>query len=100
MLKKLILFSLSLELFIMCSNKKEYCYSQLKKGPDIQGIDSAGSCATHIILENQIKDKMNRGENITRDKIISDSFLILCLEKNIQERKCSKESEYLPHFGY
>lgn len=99
-MKVLILLFLSMELLLGCTNKREYCYSRLKAGPDIQGIDSLGSCASYLAIENQISEKTERGENVARDKRFSDGFLILCVQKTIQEKNCANQSEYIPHFGY
>ncbi|WP_135617367.1 hypothetical protein [Leptospira kemamanensis] len=87
-------------LILNCTNQKEYCFSRLKEGPDIQGINSNGACSLYLYNDQELIAKREREVISHRENSIANSMLLLCLQNAIEERKCENKSEYIPHFGY
>lgn len=83
-----------------CTNQKEYCFSKLKEGPDIQGINANGACTSYLYYDNEINKRRDSEIITNREYAITNSMLLLCLQKTKEEVECSQKSEHIPHFGY
>lgn len=87
-------------LVLQCSNQKEQCRTRLEtKGWGLYP-DAESACLTYLGFENITKSNEEKGRSTTVSKILADEALVTCLYKTLEERKCDKKSDYIPHFGY
>lgn len=86
--------------FANCTDQKDFCRESVRrKGGSLEG-DAESLCLGYVVLENSVRINEERGRPSSIYRFLSDQNLVGCLYKTIEERKCEKKSEYIPHFGY
>lgn len=84
---------------VNCTDQKFYCMESVRREGVLEG-DAESLCLSYVVLENSVKINEEHGRPSSATRFLADQNLLGCLYKTIEERKCEKESEYIPHFGY
>ncbi|PJZ46580.1 hypothetical protein [Leptospira brenneri] len=87
-------------IFLNCTDQKDFCMESVRrKGGSLEG-EAKSLCLGYLVLDNSVRINEERGRPSSATRFIADQNLVGCLYKTIEERKCEKKSEYVPHFGY
>lgn len=98
----IIILHISIFITTHCTDQKDYCNESVRrsrKGGNVDG-DAKSLCLGYLVLENSAKRNEERGQPSSFSRFLADQNLVGCLYKTVEERKCDKKSEYIPHFGY
>lgn len=83
-----------------CTDQKDYCKESAgNKGGSFYS-DAKSACLSYISYQESIKSEEAKNQSTAIYRFLSDESLIACVYKTIEEKKCDKKSEYIPHFGY
>lgn len=87
--------------FANCTDQKDFCRQTVEgKGGGFFEGDAESLCASYLVFDQTVRINIESGRPSSFARFLSDQYLLLCLYKTIEERKCEKKSEYIPHFGY
>ncbi|MCW7489019.1 hypothetical protein [Leptospira meyeri] len=97
---KSLIFILFLTM-LNCTDQKDFCRQTVeRKGGGFFEGDAESLCASYLVFDNTVRINIESGRPSSAARFFSDQYLVRCLYKTIEERKCDQKSEYIPHFGY
>lgn len=83
-----------------CTDQKDHCMESVQREGGFYSGSASSVCLGYLANQNYANVAEANGQSSRFNQWLADQSLTNCLYKTMEERKCDKKSEYIPHFGY